>query len=62
MSTREGYQYRKDGSFHRGLVCSAVIEPQTHLSSTNPSLFDVIVLGAGYAGLTACRDLTLAGE
>ncbi|CAH0042091.1 unnamed protein product [Clonostachys rhizophaga] len=61
MKTCEGYLYKRDGTFQQGLVCTGAILPPTNISPLSSEIFDVIVLGAGFAGLTACRDLTLSG-
>lgn len=61
MKTCEGYLYKRDGTFQQGLVCTGAILPPTNISPSSSEIFDVIVLGAGFAGLTACRDLTLSG-
>ena len=52
-SSREGYLWTKSGSTD-GLITDAVI------SSTRPlkSKYDVIVIGAGFAGLIATRELS----
>lgn len=46
----------------QGIPSLGVIKPSTNMSSRSPSKFDIIVVGAGYAGLTAVRDATAAGE
>lgn len=62
MATREGFLYTpNDDKLKQGLNCSAVITPQRSIPANVSDTFDVVVLGAGYAGLTACRDLTLSG-
>ncbi|KAB2570638.1 Monoamine oxidase N [Lasiodiplodia theobromae] len=62
MATREGFLYTpNDDKLKQGLKCSAVITPQRNIPAHVLDTFDVVVLGAGYAGLTACRDLTLSG-
>lgn len=61
MATREGYLCKRNGAFQQGLQCSATIRPRTNIPASNSDIFDVVVLGAGYAGLTACRDLSVAG-
>ena len=60
MTTRDGYYYDNETStLHTGLKCKGAIEPLTNIGSKND--FDVIVIGAGYAGLTATRDLCISG-
>ena len=60
--TREGYQWTKQGGLHPGVSTTAVVKPSSNLErGTDTTVFDVIVIGAGYAGLTAARDLTTSG-
>ncbi|KAF7627906.1 hypothetical protein F9C07_2058212 [Aspergillus flavus] len=61
MTTREGHLRDRDGTIKQGLRCTGVISPRSNIPVNITKFFDVVVLGAGYAGLTACRDLTLAG-
>ncbi|PYI03580.1 FAD/NAD(P)-binding domain-containing protein [Aspergillus sclerotiicarbonarius CBS 121057] len=61
MTTRDGCRYQKSGSFSKGLPCSAVIHPPGNIPGSLSDSFDVIVIGAGYAGLTATRDLCNLG-
>lgn len=51
--TREGFLWSKDGQ-KEGLETAAVI-PGTHRIG---SQYDVTIIGAGWAGLIAARDLT----
>ncbi|OJJ56547.1 hypothetical protein ASPSYDRAFT_182263 [Aspergillus sydowii CBS 593.65] len=61
MATQDGFYLENDnGTLHRGLKCAGVITPPQTVTDKQ-STFDVIVVGAGYAGLTACRDLCIAG-
>ncbi|PYH29240.1 flavin monoamine oxidase family protein [Aspergillus neoniger CBS 115656] len=56
----EGFTWTAKGGFHEGLTTEAVVP------STPPSglsfRYDVIVVGAGFAGLTAARDLAFRGK
>ncbi|EXJ70491.1 uncharacterized protein A1O5_06560 [Cladophialophora psammophila CBS 110553] len=61
MLSREGYHWNATEGLVKGLPCIGKIEPASNLQGENRSGYDVVVLGAGYAGLTAARDLTLAG-
>lgn len=62
MTTNEGFRYRPGHGLERGMKCQAAITPLRNIPAKVSDVFDVIVLGAGYAGLTACRDLCTAGE
>lgn len=53
--TVDGYQYDASGQPLRGLWTDAVV-PSTRDLRT---IYDVIVIGAGFAGLVAARDLAL---
>ena len=58
--TREGWQWTPNAGLQQGLPCEAVIEPAQKMTD-KIDVFDVIVIGAGYTGLTAARDMTSAG-
>ncbi len=58
MTTTEGFQWTASTGLRSGLATAAVF-PST---SPLPSSYDVIVIGAGYAGLTSARDLTVRGH
>lgn len=60
MTSRDGHQWTKDGGLTQGVPSIGVIQPPTRLESTSSDDFDVIVVGAGYAGLTAARDASVA--
>ncbi|CVL02554.1 probable monoamine oxidase N [Fusarium mangiferae] len=55
--TRDGHIWEPSTGFQKGLESDAVISPQRSVSSAN-KVYDVIVIGAGYAGLAAARDLS----
>ncbi|KAG9251651.1 uncharacterized protein F5Z01DRAFT_275474 [Emericellopsis atlantica] len=62
MATREGLFFDNSNSvLQRGLPCQGAIKPLTNNTDERVE-FDVIIVGAGYAGLTACRDVCTAGE
>jgi monoamine oxidase len=61
MSTREGFQWTEQDGLQAGVPCLGAIHPATHVKG-NQFLYDVIVIGAGYTGLTAARDLTTTGH
>ncbi|KAJ0421680.1 hypothetical protein BJY00DRAFT_300814 [Aspergillus carlsbadensis] len=59
-TTRDGYTWTPESGITSGnLETDAVIVPPRSLSGT--AVYDAIVIGAGYAGLLAVRDLTLQG-
>lgn len=59
--SREGWQWTPDTSLQAGLPSIGVIEPSQNIH--NPKeIFDVIVVGAGYTGLTAARDTSTTGS
>lgn len=61
MTSRDGYQWTPEAGLAQGVPSIGVISPPSNVTSaTRP--WDVIVVGAGYSGLTATRDLTLAGK
>lgn len=60
--TIEGHEYRIGRVVINGLPCRGVISPATNIPQLAPRTFDAIIIGAGFAGLTAARDLTTAGK
>lgn len=58
MKTTEGYTYTVKDGLLRGLETDAVVDPKASGKATG-KLYDAIVIGAGFAGLTAARDLSL---
>jgi NADPH-dependent 2,4-dienoyl-CoA reductase/sulfur reductase-like enzyme len=60
MTSRDGFQWTPETGLAQGVPSTGVISPFTNISSTSAPR-DVIVVGAGYSGLTAARDLTVAG-
>lgn len=61
MTSRDGYQWTKATGLVKGVPSIGVIDPPSNIESQTSNKFDVIIVGAGYAGLTAVRDATLAG-
>ncbi|ORY91639.1 hypothetical protein BCR35DRAFT_323378 [Leucosporidium creatinivorum] len=60
--TKEGFQYIKaTGQLTQGFECEGAVSPASSFRSVASSHFDLIVIGAGYAGLVAARDATLSG-
>ncbi len=54
-TSKEGYRFT-DNTLHEGLYTEAAIESTKSLKP----FYDVIVIGAGFTGLTAARDLSTA--
>ncbi|RYP49805.1 hypothetical protein DL769_011040 [Monosporascus sp. CRB-8-3] len=57
--SRDGHHWTQDGGLQEGLPTIGVIRPASNRVSHK--VHDVVIIGAGYAGLTAARDLTVAG-
>jgi NADPH-dependent 2,4-dienoyl-CoA reductase/sulfur reductase-like enzyme len=56
-TTNDGYTWTKSqGTKQGGLKCRGTVYPPEKRNSC-PDTYDVIVIGAGYAGLRAARDL-----
>jgi monoamine oxidase len=53
--SKEGYIWTKDGSSVEGLHTEAVVSSSSLVSKE----YDVIVIGAGFAGLVAARELSV---
>ena len=61
--SHDGYTYTKKDGLVSGLHTYGVIQPQRKIREVDESqVWDAIVIGAGYAGLIAARDLVKAGE
>lgn len=61
--TSDGYVWTADAGVSRGgLECVGVIQPPQSPQILLSSKYDVIVIGAGYAGLVAARDLATTGS
>lgn len=61
-TTSDGYTWTPEqGTRKGGLKCRGSIYPPEKRSS-RPDTYDVIVVGAGYAGLRAARDLCTYSE
>jgi cation diffusion facilitator CzcD-associated flavoprotein CzcO len=53
----EGFHYKND-TVHEGLYTEAAIKN----TKTLTRFYDVIVIGSGFTGLTAARDISTAGK
>jgi NADPH-dependent 2,4-dienoyl-CoA reductase/sulfur reductase-like enzyme len=59
----DGYTYTKKTGLVGGLRTYGVIQPEYRVRKTDHDIpWEAIVIGAGYAGLTAARDLVKAGR
>lgn len=56
--TSDGYVWEPTTGLRAGLESDAVVKPARSLAGGN-KVYDAIVIGAGYAGLAAARDLSL---
>ncbi|KAH0847577.1 Monoamine oxidase N [Fonsecaea pedrosoi] len=61
LSSAEGFEYSPTEGLKAGLPTPAVINPH-ELNASTAETYDVIVIGAGYAGLITARDLTSQGR
>lgn len=61
MTSADGFQWNAATGLTQGVPSIGVVSPHTNVKSAE-NLWDVIVVGAGYAGLTASRDACLAGD
>lgn len=59
--TKEGYVWSAQHGSETGMVCIGAITPPESYPLGPSEVFDVIVIGAGYAGLVAARDLATQG-
>jgi NADPH-dependent 2,4-dienoyl-CoA reductase/sulfur reductase-like enzyme len=60
MTSRDGFQWTPEEGLAQGVPSIGVISPPTNVTSASEP-WDVIVVGGGYSGLTATRDLCVAG-
>lgn len=59
MTSRDGFHWTARTGLTQGIPTLGLISPPTNITSTAD--WDVIVVGAGYTGLTATRDACLTG-
>ncbi|KAI1362304.1 amine oxidase [Xylaria arbuscula] len=61
--TRDGHSWTPQDGLKQGqFSCVGVVSPPSHVKAPAGFTYDVLILGAGYAGLSAARDLTNAGR
>lgn len=60
MTSRDGFSWTKSSGLKLGVPSIGVISPPTNLPSAELK-YDVIVIGAGYCGLTAARNAAIEG-
>lgn len=61
-NTQDGYSWTpKTGTQKGNLPCRGVVSPSASVRAPANHLYDALVIGAGYAGLCAARDLAAAG-
>ncbi|GAA5897768.1 hypothetical protein JCM6882_000091 [Rhodosporidiobolus microsporus] len=60
--TTEGYRFDKTSGLKTGFASEGAIRPTQYRSRHSQNRFDTIIVGAGYTGLIAARDLTNAGQ
>lgn len=58
--SRDGYQWTANDGLQQGIPSIGVIQPSSNLG-VGEELFDVLIIGAGYSGLTAARDMATLG-
>jgi len=59
-TTSEGYHFDEQSGVTTGLPCRGVIVPSSSEAKPGTHL-DVVVIGAGYAGLITARELSWKG-
>lgn len=60
MTSRDGYCWTKKDGLKAGVPTIGLINPPTNVTDENVN-YDVVVIGAGYCGLTAARNAALEG-
>jgi hypothetical protein len=60
MTSRDGYQWTESTGLVKGVPSIGVVQPSTNINDVEGT-YEVIVVGAGYCGLTAARDAALSG-
>ena len=60
MTSRDGHCWTPESGLQAGVPSIGVISPPSNITSSD-ILYDVVVIGAGYCGLTAARNAALEG-
>lgn len=60
MASKDGYSWTEAQGLKAGIPTIGLIQPPTNVKGQQTT-YDVVIVGAGYTGLTAARDTTLAG-
>ncbi|KAH8587350.1 hypothetical protein B0O99DRAFT_400695 [Bisporella sp. PMI_857] len=60
MTSKDGYQWTETQGLLQGVPSIGLIHPPSNTTGEN-TIYDVIIIGAGYAALTAARDATTSG-
>lgn len=58
----DGFSWTPSTGRQEGLPTIGVVNPSSHSIQPEDDVHDVIVIGAGYAGLVASRDLATQGK
>lgn len=62
FSTKDGYVWTPKDGLQAGMSSVGAIYPPQSFGCAASETFDVIVIGAGYTGLTAARDVAIQGQ
>ncbi|KAK7428033.1 hypothetical protein QQZ08_005465 [Neonectria magnoliae] len=62
VNSSEGFTWTPSGGVRHGLPTIGVVVPPTHSIQPPTETYDAIVIGSGYAGLVASRDLATQGK
>lgn len=61
VNSSEGFTWTPTGGISHGLPTIGVVVPPSHAIQPQTATYDAIVIGSGYAGLVAARDLATQG-
>jgi hypothetical protein len=60
MHSKDGYRWTEKEGLVQGVPTIGLILPPSNVK--NDTVYDVIIIGAGYSALTAARDATISGR